>query len=298
MIYQKIWFDGTTIRLRFLEQLEGAKDAHEFECAEAPTGAFKGSLAAFAPFVVNLLELPLEWSDCDVRSLSLKREEKSNARGLQVTVMRKIAEAKNRPVTITTPYLSEPPADYTGDGNGYLDDVTIKLIEEAERQAELYRTGERGEQMKLELSDNIKQVEERMAAAEVASTRKPRSKKRGAAFVPGVGDVANPDATEPVTDDALRQLLLTVDRDVPIDAIARWTSSEREMARRWAERELRRRVEFSHGKAVSPVMEAEPECVEKSATLPLKADEWTAPAPVRVNDEAAQEIAASVEHGD
>lgn len=295
MIYQKIWYDGTTIRLRFLEQLEGAKDAHEFECAEAPTGAFKGALAAFAPFVVNLLELPLEWSDCDVRSLSLKREEKSNARGLQVTVMRKIAEAKNRPVTITTPYLSEPPADYTGDGKGYLDDVTIKLIEEAERQAELYRTGERGEQMKLELSDNIKQVDERMADAEVASTRKP---KRGKGKTPKQGDtgvaiVAN-EAGEPLDDDGLRQLLLSVERDVPIDAINLWTSSDRDAAQRWAEAALRFRV----GQLPRSELPTEPECVIKSATRGLGADEWTEPAPVRVNDEGVQEIAASVEHGD
>jgi hypothetical protein len=282
MIYQRIWFDGVTVRLRFLEQLDGAKDAHEFECAETPTGAFKGSLAAFSPFVVKLLGLPLDWSDCDVRSLSLKREEKTNARGIQVTVMRKIADAKNRPVIITTPYLSEPPGDYQGDGQGYLDDITLKLIDEAEAQAELYRTGERGEQLKLGLSnENVAEFNENSAHAEVQSTRNPKGRKgkppRQADT--GVAIVAN-EAGEPLDEAGLRQLLLSVDRDVPVDAIGIWTSSERDAAQRWSEARQKEMI----GELSTDLVPREPEAVIRYATLPLKADEWTGDPPPKARD--------------
>jgi hypothetical protein len=282
MQFTRIWFDGSTVALGWSDKPAGATEKHEFEHTERPTGAFRDALSAFGPFVSTLLSLPDHWRDeLVVRSLSLKVEAKTGARGLQVTVMRKIAEAKNRPVTITTPYLSAPPADYEGDGVGYLDDVTLALIDEAETQAEAYRGGDYGEQTSLPLgetapSENAKTFDERAAAAEVASTRKPgkqRGKKKSPAFIPGVGDVHNPTATEVVTDDVLRESLLAVGRDVPIDAIARWGSIERERAWRWT------RGEFAE----------EPLCVRESAA-PLLSDGWTDPVPPRVDTEGAREI--------
>ncbi len=287
MQFRKIWWDGASVRLEWDEQLPGATDKHVYECAEAPTKAFRDALAAFGPFVVKLLGLPSEWSDCSVRSLSLKVEEK-NARGLQVTMMRKIADAKNRPVIITTPYLSEAPEAYNGDGVGYLDDVTLALIEDAELAAALYIDGERGEQTQLPLGDseNSKTANERMAAAEVASTRKPKGKKKGKDFIPGVGDVVNADATEPLTDENIRQLLLSVERDVPIDAIAAWASTERDDAARWAMATQK----LHTGQAKKADVPKEPECVKRCATLPLKVDEWTSEPPPVVGEEAVHAI--------
>lgn len=278
MNFRKIWFDGVTVHLEWDEQLRGATDKHVFECAEAPTRSFKDSLSAFSPFVVKLLGLPEEWKDCDVRSLSIKTEDKTGARGLQVTVMRKIADAKNRPVIITTPYLAEPPHEYTGDGVGYLDDVTLELIVNAENEAALYREGERGEQTQLPLGDseNSKAFSERSAHAEVQSTRKPKGRKGKAPRQAdtGVAVVVN-EAGEQLDDAALRQLLLQVERDVPIDAIALFTSSERDASQAWANARLKEIV----GQLDSTKVPREPECVIKMATLPLKAEQWTGDPP-------------------
>lgn len=272
MNFRKIWCDGATVRLEWDEQLPGATDKHVYECSEAPTKSFRDALSAFAPFVVSLLGLPAEWSDCDVRSLSLKTEEKGNARGLQVTVMRKIADAKNRPVIITTPYLAEAPEEYNGDGVGYLSDVTLALIGEAEDQAAAYRDGERGEQTQLPLGDseNAKAFNDRAAAAEVQSTRKPKGKKGRAPRQAdtGVALVVNEPGDE-LTDEALRQLLLTVERDLPIDAIALMTSSERDAAQAWA---VARQQEIV-GTLESAKMPAEPAALLRYATPALQATE-------------------------
>jgi len=291
MRFSKIWHDATTTRLEWHEDLAGAVDRHEFECTETPTRAFRDALQAFVPFAVGLLSLPAEWADATVRSLSIK--DGDDGLGLQVTIMRKIATAKNRPVVITTPYLSEPPDGYNGDGVGYLNEVTLMLLAEAEVQAELYRDGTRGEQITLPLSNNAREVDDRMAAAEVASTRKPKNGKKSKAPKQGdtgVAIVAN-EPGEPMTDAALRQLLLSVERDVPVDAINLWTSSDRNVARAWAEARQKEIVAGYH--ATSEF--AEPECVAKSATLPLKADEWTTPAPPKVSDNGVQEARAAIE---
>jgi hypothetical protein len=156
---------------------------------------------------------------------------------------------------------------------GYLTATVLELIEAVEAEAEKYRNGERGEQTSLELeeSENTKNVNERMASAEVSSTRKPRGKRNPNAGKPEMHQVQNPDDTEPpLTDAELRQLLASVDRDVPVDAIATWIRSDRLAAEGWARAELRRLTKSQH---VGEEMPSEPECVVKSATLPLTAAE-------------------------
>lgn len=290
MQFTTIRYDGESVGLKWEENIGDAIDKHDWSCDEPPTPAFKASLAAFSSFVVGLIEAPTDWADgLEVRQLAIKEEEKTGAVGLVVTALRKCPKAKGRTLLLNSPYMAEPPEDYNGPMDGYLPSAVVELIEEAETQATAYLNGERGEQTTLELdSENAKSFDERAAAAEVASTRKPRKTKD---HEPGVGEIHNPDATEAPTDETLRQLLLTVERDVPIDALQRWTSSEREAAQRWAEARQQQIVGQRKGR-----MPKEPECIQRDATLPLKADSWEATA-VRVDDAGAQEIrdAATVE---
>jgi hypothetical protein len=88
----------------------------------------------------------------------------------------------------------------------------------------------------------------------------------------------------------LRQELLQVERDVPVDAIAGWTDDERQHAHAWAAV----RLEEMLGNLRSNSTKLEPECVQRSATMPLKADEWTSDAP-RVDDDGVQRIHAAAE---
>lgn len=170
-----------TVTLKWEETLAGAIDKHEWSCDEPPTPSFKAALAAFAPYVVDLIQAPAEWGEMDIRQLLLK-EEDAGARGLTVTALRKCERARNRTLLLNSPYMASPPGDYTGDGAGFLDDTVLALIGNAEELALAYRLGERGEQITMDLdsdeSDTADEFNERAAAAEVASTRKPRGRKK------------------------------------------------------------------------------------------------------------------------
>jgi len=291
MQFTKIAFDGETVSLRWEERVAGAVDKHEWSCDEQPTPAFKASLAAFVGFVVNIIGAPLVWEEgMEIRQLTLK-EEDSGARGVIVTALRKCEKANGRTLLLNTPYMAEPPEAYNGDGKGYLPNTVLELIEVAENEAALYRGGERGEQTELELEDseNTKNVNDRMAAAEVASTRKPRGKNKDVGK-PSMHQTQNPEATEPPLDnDQLRQLLLSVERDVPVDAIATWIRTERVEAEVWARARQR---EMLDGEGTAMLL-VEPKCLKKSATLPLSADNWTGPVPPKVDDNAARQVQVS-----
>lgn len=270
MRFTMIRFDGDTVGFRWENKVDGALDKHEWTCDEPPTPAFKAALASFAPFVIRLIEAPGTWSeDLEVRQLTLKEEDKGG-RGIVITALHKCERAKNRTLLLNTPYMAEAPDGYNGTSDGYLDAETLELIEALEEEADAYRGGERGEQTKLALGDseNSKAFGERVAASGVASTRKPKGKgkKKDPTQMPGVGLVANPDATEVLDDEALRQLLLSVERDVPIDALGRFTSSERSLATRWA---MMRQRELIDALKPDERMPSEPPCLLASATPSL-----------------------------
>lgn len=270
MRFTVIRFADDVVSLKWEERIGDASDKHDWSCDEPPTPAFKAALAAFSTFVVDLVAAPEAWVEgLEIRQLSLKEEEKGG-RGLVVTALRKCERAKNRTLLLNTPYLAEAPKDYNGPMAGYLTATVLELIEEAEAEAELYRLGERGEQTSLDLEDseNAKNVNERMASAEIDSTKKPRrGKKNPNAGKPEVHQVQNPDATEPpMTDDEMRQLLLSVERDVPIDAFPALIRSERLAVEGWARAQQRRLIGALHAGEVVP---EEPAWVKANATLPL-----------------------------
>lgn len=303
MRFTTIRYDGDTVSLKWEDNKGDAIDKHDWSCAEPPTPAFKTALAAFASFVVGLIEAPAGWAEgLEIRQLALSEEKKTDARGLVVTALRKVPKAKGRTLLLNSPYMAEPPAEYNGPLDGYLSSAVLTLIEEVETQAEAYRTGERGEQIDLNLpeSENTKAVNQRMADGEAATTRKPRGPKNANTGKPEALHVLNPESTELLTDDDLRQLLLIVERDVPVDAIAQWTSSERSLAETWARARQKEmlgqfdKLTLAERKGAVP---REPNVVKKAATLPLSAENWTAPVPPKVDDDAKQEILAAIEKG-
>jgi hypothetical protein len=103
--------------------------------------------------------------------------------------------------------------------------------------------------------------------------------------------VMNRNKTAPLTDPELRKLLLSVDRDVPEDALALWTSSERDRVQYWAERKLASMA----GTPVALEDLVEPDTVLKYATPGLGSDGWADSKPPKLDDAAVVEIQGSIE---
>lgn len=121
-----------------------------------------------------------------------------------------------------------------------------------------------------------------------------RKKKDKSAGTPN--EVVNPDKTKAPTDDVLRARLLEFDRDVPVDAIATWTSTERDAVQRYldAKRDLR-----DNARAVNLDEVIEPDVILLSATPPLGGDGWTDPKkPAPLTDEAVVEITGAIQKAD
>lgn len=299
MQFDKIRFDGKLVELEYKMPLPGGGGEDRQAHGEGPGPTFKQALAAFTSYVIWVHSWPADIAErIEVRGVAIKRPDDA-PRGITVTGLLKCPHARNSTSTFNTPYLAQPPENYSGDGNGFLSAAVIGFVDELEEEATRFKEGER-EQTSLPLgeaepSDNTKEFNARSAAAEGATTRKPKGKKKPKDFVPGVGDVVNANATEVLDNDGIRQLLLTVERDVPVDAIATWVSSERSLATDWAHARLKEMV----GQLEDIFVPTEPACVIKAATLPLSAEEWTAPAPkpIRVSDAAAQAIQEAAAKG-
>lgn len=259
-----------------------AKEETKWSNHQPPLGSFKDAMQGLVGYVVDLIPfLSAVRETITVTTINLS-EDKNGLRGLIVTATTPVEKAYGKPLVLNTPLVREG-GELALDEAFVLSDEVLELIGLIEAEARRYKAGEYGEAEKPTTSENSKAADERMAAAEVASTRKPKGKR-------GKGKTADePTPLSDLTDDAVRQLLATVDRDVPIEAILAFTVEERNQAIRWAELRQKEMI----GQMESVFMPVEPECLLRSATPPLKADEWTEPNPVRVTDEEAKEIVAA-----
>jgi len=271
-------FSRISVTKKGVELAYERKDEHKSEevvakSAERPLPSFADALQSFAAFVIDLLEIPDEWREnLTITTLNLS-EDKNGYRGLIVTATRPIPKAYDRPLVMNTPLVREGSED-ASDEACTLSDEVLELVSLVEGEAVRYLNGER-EQLDLlkpSNSENVAEFNENAAHAEVQSTRKPKGRKGKTPpqSETGVALVVN-EPGEPLDDNALRQLLLMVERDVPIDALAILTSSEREASAAWA----KARQQEMLGTLDSTAMPAEPACVIRYATLPLKADAWT-----------------------
>lgn len=274
----------------------GAIETIDLESPERPLPEFTDALQSFLPYVTDLVlgAITIESEETKITTLNLSVDKNGN-RGLIVTAIVPVPNAYDRPIVINTPLVREG-GENASDDAFVLSDEVLELIQLAESEATRYVRGERvqGELFaKAEIkpqSENAKSFDDRAAAAEVASTRKPRTKKQKD-FIPGTGAIVNPGATEVLSDAGLRNLLGSVDRDVPVDAIVQFTSSERASAERWARFRQREIVGSVKPDEAVPI---EPECIVKNTTLPLTADRWTAPEPVRLDDAGVHAVVEAV----
>ncbi len=249
----------------------GTTTTHDLTSAEKPTPDLPEALDAFREYVMDLLELPAKWRDqIRITTLSISDDKETNTRGLMVSATKKIAKASGRPLSITTPHMREGAEDSTAK-TGILEEEILELIAKAETAASRFVKGERA-QGEIFPSDASAPP---AAGAEGGEGGAPpaageddvsKARKRRPARNAGTpGEVWNPDSTKPPTDEQLRKLCLQAGRDVPIDAIARWTSIERDRVQKWATDQL------------NPDMKAEnrseePETLKKEATPALLED--------------------------
>lgn len=210
---------------------DGTELTQKMKNATAPLATFKTALLAFTGYALGLIGAPPEWNeDTNVSSIHLSEEPKTKRRGLIVTITRKIERAKNRVMVINTPLMHQPTEDADGTNPGTFEREVLNMITECEKEATRYWKGERDQtELPLESNDDL-------------------AKRRGKK---GKAD-----------DENLRTILLAAGRDIPVDAIARATSSERDAAEKWAEAMADPSIKESK-------RSKEPEWVQKNATPAL-----------------------------
>jgi hypothetical protein len=268
-------FSRISVTKKGVELAYERKDEHKSEevvakSAERPLPSFADALQSFTAFVIDLLEIPDEWRDnLTVTTLNLS-EDKNGYRGLIVTATRPIPKAYDRPLVMNTPLVREGSED-ASDEACTLSDEVLELVALVEGEAVRYLNGER-EQLDLlkppSDSENVREFDENAAHAEVQSTRKPKGRKGKTPpqSETGVAIVAN-EPGDPVTDAALRQLLLSVEQDVGVDAIGILTSSERSACETWARETLDAIVRGTARPEVPEIL--------KRMTTPALSDGWT-----------------------
>lgn len=256
----KITKDG--VELDRVEKLhDGSQLTQKLSNAARPLPAFMTALQAFSGYAVGLVGVP-EWhDDANVTSIHLSEEAKTSRRGLIVTFTRKIERAKNRTAVYNTPLMHAPVDDQEGTNPGTFPDEVATMIADVEREATRYWNGEREQQEMFSREEASGGGDAKDGADQADELAKRRGKKppRNAGTP---GEIQNPDKTAAPTDEKIRQLLLAAGRDVPIDAIARVTATERDAAQRWAEQAVDPNIKESKRMK-------EPEWVVRDATPAL-----------------------------
>lgn len=279
MKFSRISVTKKGVELDFERKDDEATEEVKWSSHYRPLSAFTDALQSFDAYIVDLIPFLAEVQDSlRVTTLNLS-EDKNGLRGLIVTATTPVEKAYNKPLVLNTPLVREG-GENASDDAFVLSDEVLDLIALVESEARRYKNGEHeqvemfSKEERTATSENAKNFDENAAAAEVKSTRKPRAKKHPNAGVPEQLQVQNPDATEPPLDDPkLRQLLLQAERDVSVDAIARWTATERAIAESWARATVKKMLG-----TVGVLVPAEPECVVTSSNPVITADQWTDPA--------------------
>lgn len=266
--------DNEVILQRQERQADGSTLTLELKNPSKPMPSFRAALQAFTGYAVDLVGVA-EWAQDDangtpeakVTSVHLSEEAKTRRRGLMVTFIRKIERAKNRVAVYNTPLMHAPVGDQEGTNPGTYPQEVADFLATLEAEATKYWNGER-EQTELPFEGKKADASAEGGEGEAGAggedqLAKRRGKKDRKAGTPG--ETMNPGKTEAPDDEKLRQLCLAAGRDMPIDAIARLTSTERGKVQEWAE------------KAVDPDVKPnrrppEPDVLKKFATPALLED--------------------------
>lgn len=259
MRFTRISITKKLVSLSMEEQRGHGTITTVYESKDRPLPSFTASLQAFAGWALQLLEAPPKWDEqITVTTVNLS-EDKNGRRGILVSISKRVEQANGAASSITTPLMREADNLDGEIANGYYGKHIDDLLTQLEAEAARYEKGER-EQIEAFAKDEAAPKKDR--APRGRGNKPPRN-----AGTPE--EVWNPDSTEPPTDDQLRQLLLRAKRDVPVDAIARWTSTERAQAQRWATEVVTAVLKNTKPRATI----TEPACLKKDATLPLIQDE-------------------------
>lgn len=228
--------------------------AERLESADTPAPELTNAMAAFKPYVRGLVGLPDDFGErMEIRTVHLKEDEKTGLRTLQVVCILTCVGAGSKTTTFTTPLMR---ARGDTEGGFFLDQIEMDLIIAVETAAEAFVKGERSQR-------DLFPTNAEAGNAELTPEQKgpPRRPKKGD-FVRDGYPVVNQEGVE-LTDERVRQYLLQVERDVPLDAIATWTTTEREKAAEWARLEAIRLTSGALHKKKEPLV------VKKAANLSL-----------------------------
>lgn len=143
MQFRKIKWNGTEVVLQWTEsKVRGDEIKHELTSTDAPAPSFEKAMAAFAPIVLDLLELPESYeSGLRVTGLSINVEKGDDRLGLVMTCQKEIAEA-NGPLVLNTPHLRERGDE---DGPGFMTRDMEIALRNAELAAQQYLEGTRAQ---------------------------------------------------------------------------------------------------------------------------------------------------------
>lgn len=263
MRFKDIKCNKDGVELDRIEKLaDGSQLTQKLTNAARPLSAFNAALQAFSGYAVGLVGVS-EWNDdANVTSVHLSEEPKTSRRGLIVTFTRRIERAKNRTAVYNTPLMHAPVADQEGTNPGTFPEEVEAMITDVEREATRYWNGEREQAEMFTREESGGDKGKANTAEETADDLAKRRNKKPARNAGTPGEVVNPDKSTPPDDETLRKILLRAGRDVPIDAIARWTSSERGKAQVWAEAAV--------DASIKPNKKPdEPDCLKRDATPAL-----------------------------
>lgn len=248
MEFQKIRFKETEgVELIVKLKLDnGAAEARTFTCSTPPLPELPAALQAFRPFLLSLLplrddEITSESGETthlldklSIITLSIDEEPRTKKTGLIITALLPIEDANGRPLVLNTPRMREWEDDGSEQPKGTYGEDIAALIEAAQDAARRYYRGDRGQTEIFTAAETTAAAPEKTNGGDPAKAPKVRRQRR-VKEIEGAGRVANPEATVPPTDEVIHKQLLISGVNVPIERIAKWLSSEREEALKYAQ---------------------------------------------------------------
>lgn len=171
MRFNKIAWNGETLRLEWQKKDEGYVLDEVLTSTEIPSPSFTKALAAFVPLLADLLEVPSAWRDCMiVTQLSVNREKGDGRIGCIVTA-RKPLKQSAAPFLFNSPHLRQAVAEEEYGRSGFLNDDWMQAIERLDGQASLYMKGQR-EQLDAWEQEPVRPTQE--AGEEISAAADPR----------------------------------------------------------------------------------------------------------------------------
>ncbi|MDB4874422.1 MAG: hypothetical protein JWM41_868 [Gemmatimonadetes bacterium] len=196
--FRKIKFDGDTVVLTWPTSHGADHIEHTLTSPGRPRDALPGSLAAFVPTVLSLLEFDDEYrSGLRVRGLSIKDGRDGDGRMLVLTCEKKLDES-DAPLIFNTPVIKEADTGTIG-----------RLLDQAEKEATEFLRGERFE---LSLLTEVEMAEREQAQA-------------GMVFELSTG--------APITNEVLRGSINGLGFSIMRGQISAWTKEERDSVIAW-----------------------------------------------------------------